>query len=307
MRRQQRQLTAGAMTLTLAIGVGAATLSLHSAAVGAQAVATAPPATQGVVREAVANLPGVNLFYLDSGGTGTPVVFLHAGTGSARVWEYQIPAFTQAGYRFIAYDRRGYGRTVVPEGGPIGTAADDLDALMTHLKIDRLHLVGTAAGGMVVADYVQSFPNRLRSIVIANSVVGVTDPEYLALGERIRPKNFGELPPDFRELGPAYRAENPEGTRRWLDLEHVSRAPGPRPAAQPYKNKTTFKSLESIRVPTLLITGDADLYTPPHNLRLFAARIPGAATLLIREVGHSSYWEKPDIFNRAVLDFIRKH
>src|SRR5712692_2327760 len=60
------------------------------------------------VREASAELPGARIFYQDSGGSGTPVVFLHAATGSSRVWEYQIPAFTAAGYRFIAFDRRGW-------------------------------------------------------------------------------------------------------------------------------------------------------------------------------------------------------
>lgn len=260
-----------------------------------------------LVREATADLPGVRIFYIDTGGNGPPVVFLHAGTGSSRVWEYQLPAFTAAGYRVIAYDRRGYGRTVVHDSGPIGTAADDLDALMTSLSIKRFHLVGTAAGGIVATDYALSFPDRLRSLAIANSLVGVQDEEYLELGRRLRPPEFATLPPDFRELGPAYRAANPQGTKRWLELEHMSRAPGPRPATQPSKNKVTFKALEALEVPTLLITGDADLYTPPPALRLFAARIPNVETLMLREVGHSAYWEQPEIFNRAVLAFIQKH
>src|SRR5258705_9816526 len=58
-------------------------------------------------REAYADLPGVRIWYTDTGGNGVPVVFLHAATGSVRVWEHQIPVFAKAGYRFIAYDRRG--------------------------------------------------------------------------------------------------------------------------------------------------------------------------------------------------------
>ena len=57
----------------------------------------------------------------------------------------------------------------------------------------------------------------------------------------------------------------------------------------------------------LLITGDADLYPPPPALDLIAKRMPGAETLLIRAVGHSAYWEQPDVFNAAVLAFIKKH
>src|ERR1700685_3939665 len=77
-----------------------------------------------------AEVPGARIFYTDTGGSGVPVVFLHAATGSSRVWEYQLPPFTKAGYRVIAFDRRGWGRTVVDPAGPQpGTGADDLRAL----------------------------------------------------------------------------------------------------------------------------------------------------------------------------------
>jgi pimeloyl-ACP methyl ester carboxylesterase len=60
-------------------------------------------------------------------------------------------------------------------------------------------------------------------------------------------------------------------------------------------------------VPTLLLTGDADLYAPPAVMRLFVRRIKGAEAVVIPEAGHSAYWEQPEIFNRTVLEFIRKH
>ena len=60
-------------------------------------------------REALADLPGVHLWFTDSGGSGEPVVFIHAATGSSRVWEYQRPVFEKRGYRVITYDRRGFG------------------------------------------------------------------------------------------------------------------------------------------------------------------------------------------------------
>ncbi len=65
--------------------------------------------------------------------------------------------------------------------------------------------------------------------------------------------------------------------------------------------------LEGLQVPTLLLTGGADMYTPPAALRLFAARIPGALSTVLPDVGHSAYWEQPAAFNRAVLDFIARH
>ncbi|OLC51413.1 MAG: hypothetical protein AUH43_02840 [Acidobacteria bacterium 13_1_40CM_65_14] len=111
------------------------------------------------MREAYAELPGVRLWDRDSEGRGSPVVFLHAATGSRRVWEHQEDVFIAAGLRFIAYDRRGFGRTSVdPPGTPPGTGADDLHGLMDHLRTDRFHMVGTGAGAFICIDYALSFP-----------------------------------------------------------------------------------------------------------------------------------------------------
>jgi pimeloyl-ACP methyl ester carboxylesterase len=242
----------------------------------------------------VAEIPGTGLRYEESGGEGSgegpPVVFLHAGSGSSRMWEHQIPDFTGAGYRFIAYDRRAE-----------GAAVDDLETLAGHLGLDRFHLVGTAAGGIVAVDYALSFPQRLRSLVVANSIVGVQDEEYLELTRRLRPApEFNAIPAEIRELGPSYRAANPVGTQRWKELARHS-------ALQATKNRITYAALQTINIPTLLLTGDADLYTPPPVLRRFAACFPNCESLVIPECGHSAFWEQPELFNRAVLDFIRKH
>jgi pimeloyl-ACP methyl ester carboxylesterase len=270
------------------------------AAAGAQRGA-APP------YEGLADLSGVRLFYSDTGGTGIPIVLMHAATGSVRAWEHQAPVFAKAGYRVIAFDRRGWGRTESAPAAPAGTAADDLIALMDALHIDRFHLVGTAAGGFVTIDTALSFPKRLRSIVVANSIGGVQDDDFVALGRRLRPAEFLAMPPEMREVSPSYRAANADGTRRWVELEHLSRPPGPAAPAQPLKNKITFAMLETIQLPTLLLTGDADMYTPPPILKMFTARIKHADSMIVPEAGHSTYWEQPDVFNRAVLNFIRKH
>ena len=259
-------------------------------------------------REAAADLPGVHLWFNDSGGSGAPVVFVHAATGSSKVWEYQRPEFVKRGYRVITYDRRGYGRSVTDSSGPQpGTGADDLNALMDYLKIDRFHLVGTAAGGFVAWDYALSFPKRLRSLVVANSIGGVQDPEYQEAMQRLRTPDFLAMSPDMRELGPAYRVSNPSGAERWKELERTARPTSAQPPAQTFRNRVTFTLLETISVPTLLMTGDADMYAPPPIMRMFAARVKGSQSFVIPEAGHSGYWEQPEIFNRTVLDFIRRH
>jgi pimeloyl-ACP methyl ester carboxylesterase len=259
------------------------------------------------IHEAHASINGARIFYIDTGGAGTPVVFLHANTGSSRVWENQIPGFAAAGYRFLAFDRRGWGRTEVDSGALPTTAADDLLGLLDLLGIERIHLVGTAGGAFIALDFALSYPQRLRSLVVANSIGGVQDPDFLELGRRLRPPQFNALPPEVREVGPTYRAANPEGTQRWMDLEKISRPAGPPAPAQPLKNSLSFALLETIRTPTLLLTGGADMYAPPPVLRLFAARIKNSESVIVPEAGHSTYWEQPEVFNRAVLDFIAKH
>jgi pimeloyl-ACP methyl ester carboxylesterase len=176
---------------------------------------------------------------------------------------------------------------------------------MKYLGVDRFHLLGTAGGGFVAFDYALSFPEQLRSLVIANSIGGMQDEDYLALGRRLRPPQFSELPPELRELGPSYRAANAEGTARWIELERASRQAGA--AAQPFRNRMTFSLLETLKVDTLLIAGGADMYAPPPLLTLFTSRIKNSESLILPDVGHSGYWEQPEVFNRAVLDFIRKH
>ena len=276
---------------------------------GAPTPVTAQTAQPATAYEGYAQVPGVRIWYKDTGGSGIPVVFMHAATGSSRVWDYQIPAFTAAGYRLIAYDRRGWGRSEIVATGPQpGIGADDLQALMDHLKIDRFHLVATAAGSSVSLDYAISFPQRLRSLVMANSALGgFEDKDYQELGRRIRSPQLDALPPELRELGPSYRASNPEGTRRWIELERMSRPGGSTAQPQSVRNRIMTSVLENIKVPVLLITGDADLLAPPPLLRFVAARMKNSESVIIPEAGHSAYWEQPEIFNRAVLEFIRRH
>ena len=166
------------------------------------------------------DLPGVHLWYNDTGGTGTPVVFMHAASGTCESWVYQLPVFTAAGYRCIAYDRRNWGRSRPDSTGEQpGSVSDDLHGLVHHLGLDRFHVVATAAGGIGGLDYAVEHPERVRSLVVANSIGGVQDPEYLEVQHRLRPPEIQRLPIELRELGPSYRGTNPEGTRRWVDLE----------------------------------------------------------------------------------------
>ena len=265
-----------------------------------QAVAIPP---QVAVTEGVAQLPGgASLYYWDTGGDGPAVIFSHPATGSALVWPYQQPAFAKAGHRVIGYSRRGHYRSTPVDPAAAGSASVDLHHLVEHLEVARFHAVASAAGGAVIVDYAHSHPDRLYSLTLSSSVGGVTDADYLEMSAGLRPTGFDDMPPDFREIGPSYRAVNSVGVKAWLALEHKALS-GNRIGQQPV-NRITWKSLQKMRVPTLLMTGDADLWLPPSVLRLFAARIPDNEIVIVPEVGHAIYWEAPETFNGAVLDFI---
>jgi pimeloyl-ACP methyl ester carboxylesterase len=269
------------------------------------------------MNDAVVNLSTGQVFYRDSGGDGVPVVLLHAASGNSLMWEHQIPAFTAAGYRVVAIDYRG----VNGKPGPYDWS-DQIDALVAHLGIERFHLLGTAAGGGAAFQYVLGYGAKVRSLIVANSHGNVTDKDYVEMGKRIRPSpQFDNLPLDFRELGPSYRAGHPDGVERWLALS--ARQPGAGVASDAKRDHdiaparpdrfalrrertVTWAKLEALRVPTLLITGDADLYTPPSVLRMFAEHMGFAESAVIPETGHSAYWENPDVFNATVLSFLGK-
>ena len=253
-----------------------------------------------LVADATADLPAGQVFYRDSGGTGMPVVFLHAASGNSQLWEYQIPAFTSAGFRFIALDHRAGAR------GSNSSAL--LDGLLAKLGIERCHLLGTAAGGGAALQFALAHPHKLRSLTVANSIGFVLDQEYLEMSNRIRPPQFfNQLPLEFRELGPSYRAADAAGSARWLELSGKKQASAGAVSMDGGNVEVTWAKLEALRIPTLLLTGDADLYTPPAVLRMFAQRMPHAESAVIAETGHSSYWENPAAFNAAVLAFLRKH
>jgi len=253
------------------------------------------------------DLPNVKLWMIDTGGTGDPVILLHANTGTSKNWQKQIPAFVAAGYRVIAVDRPGWGKSVIHEGEKPASVAEDIDALADHLALPKFHLLGVAGGGYIALDYAAWRPQRLRSLVIAASVLGlVEDEEAEAFRTRAAIPGFANEPPEVREMSPSYRGMNPDGVAQWKAIEAHAHKPGsPIP---PLRTPNTDVKIASITTPLLVLAGDVDLTTPSAAVRLWAKhlKIP-YDWALIPEAGHSVAWEQPDAFNGAVLAFLRKH
>ena len=292
----------------LAIGLQSQTAPLvgvaHPASVP-QALADAGQTIAPVARRDFAHLPGVRLWFTDTGGTGEPVVLLHPNTGTSQVWEPQIAAFSKAGYRVITFDRRGWGRSEAdPATGPQpGHTAEDLHALADYLTLRRFHLVGVAGGGFVALDYAAWQADRLSSLVVGASTGSFTEPEMQAFVARIEIPGLRALPPHYREVSPSYRGANPDGTKRWIEIEHHARQPNA--PVQPLRSPNTFAKLGGITARTLVIAADADLLAPPALVQLWARHLKGAQWTTMPDAGHAIAWEQPDLFNDIVLRFLK--
>ncbi|MEH6385510.1 MAG: alpha/beta hydrolase [Colwellia sp.] len=266
-----------------------------------------PSPKQAQATEGVLPLSGgAGLYYWDTGGEGPAVVLSHPGRGSTLTWPYQQPVLSAAGFRVIAYSRRGYYGSPAGSAADTGNYADDLNALITHLNIDKFHILGLAAGGFAVSDYAVSYPEKLLSMVIVCSLFGLWDKNIDERLDFILPKSFAGLPPEFKELGASYRWANPEGVRQWIDMEEKSRGNGER-HGQKAKSNITWEKMRAGNIPTFFIAGGADLYQPPSMMRAAAREIPNSQTLVVAEAGHAVQWEQPALFNQAVIAFFRKH
>jgi 2-succinyl-6-hydroxy-2,4-cyclohexadiene-1-carboxylate synthase len=239
---------------------------------------------------------GFTLWCEDTGGSGEPVLLVHAGRGNSASWSKQLPALSLAGYRAIAHDLRGFGRSR-GAGESDGHASEDVVALLRALGIERAHIVATAYGAFPALDFAINYPALVRKLVVANTFGGLQDPEMVALRGEMK----GSIA--SQELGATYRQTNAEGTAAFQAIEEANHPPA-RPR-QPHGQPLSLARLETISVPTLVIAGDEDTLSSPGYLRRLAEHIPGSKFVLIEQAGHSGFWEQPEAWNRAVLDFLR--
>ncbi|MGR7027543.1 alpha/beta fold hydrolase [Geodermatophilus sp. URMC 62] len=194
---------------------------------------------------------------------------LHPATGTAATWSPRREPLTAAGFRVIAYTRRGHlGSTAVDPDHPV-PAAEDLRALIGALGLGPVHLVGAALGGFYAVDFALAFPDLLRSLSVAGSMLGISDESWRAALDRVELPHAAELPPEFLELGPSYRAENPDGVETWRRI-----ADSARPVPAPF-------------------------------MELAASRLPRARYVSGPDAGHAIAWERPGPVNAALLEFLR--
>lgn len=270
-------------------------------------IAAAP--RQAPAKEDFFAVPGGRLWYWDTGGPGQPVVLMHPMTGSARSWVYQQPVLAKAGYRVLAFSRRGTAESQVDLAIGEPSPGDDLALFAEALKLPRFHLVGAAAGAFAAMRYGLAHQDRVRSLTLVGSLLGISEPDHVARTKILMPPQFQQLPATFRELSPSYRVGNPEGVRRWLEIEESAmsaKVDKGTPEVQVKAKATatagpTFADLRRLNLPVHLIFGDADLYSPPALARPLLDVLPHARLTVIGEAGHATFWEQPEAFNSALL------
>ena len=267
------------------------------------------------------NSAPVELYYEDH-GSGSPVVLIHGWPLSGRSWENQVPALVEAGHRVITYDRRGFGRSSQPwTGYDYDTFAADLDALLNHLDLGDVTLVGFSMGGGEVVRYIGRFGTaRVSRAVLAAAVPpylyksddnpegGLDDATIGQFQDAVRSDrvafledfttNFfaaGEKTDLISEPTRLYNREiaafaSPKGT-----LDCI--------AAFGY---TDFRDdLAKVTVPTLVIHGDSDAIVPfeVSGKRSHEA-IEGSSLVLIEGGPHGINATHAEQFNRALIDFL---
>jgi len=230
------------------------------------------------------------------------------------MWDGQVGPRSKH-YRVVRYDLRGFGRSSTPETNY--APHDDLQALFVHLGINRVALIGVCISGGIAVDFALAHPEMLWALVpVAAGINGYDWSADEAL------QRFGAEEKAAVEAGDIDRAVE-LNVRLWVDgpgrtpdqvdhavrekVRQMQRAIFERgeSAGQPVPlEPLAITRLEDIRAPTLAIVGDQDAPTLIEITDLIARRVPGAQKAVISNTAHVPNMERPDEFNRLVMDFL---
>jgi pimeloyl-ACP methyl ester carboxylesterase len=253
---------------------------------------------------------GLEVAY-DEAGHGLPLLFIHGWPHNRTLWGGQMSGLaTQA--RCLAPDLRGFGRSSVMEPYSIAQYADDLAALLDARGIERAVVCGLSMGGYVALAMRRHHRSRLRALILVSTRATADTAE--AREKRARLIAFVEEHGVDALAGRQLKAmigtttfESREGVREPL-RQMMAGAPkagviGALRAMADRPDATHL--LSTIDIPTLVVGGAEDSFTPPDELRAMAARIPHSQCELLASSGHVCAYERPGAFNHVVGEFLR--
>jgi len=268
------------------------------------------------------NSTSIHLYYEDH-GSGQPVVLIHGYPLNSASWEKQVPALLRAGYRVIAYDRRGFGKSSQPATGyNYDTFAEDLHRLVQHLKLRDFVLVGFSMGGGEVARYIGKYGSKgvSKAVIIggvppyllktADNPEGVDGAVFAAIEKAASADRYAFFTEFFKNF---YNTDMYLGKRvseqavaaSWNVAAIASGIASV--ACVPTWHEDFRHDLEKINVPTLVLHGDADRIVPfPAAGQRTAKLIKGAELVVIKDGPHNIAWTHADELNLALLNFLGK-
>lgn len=264
----------------------------------------------------------VQLHVEDTGGSGRPVVLIHGWPLSGESWIEQVPALHDAGYRVIAYDRRGFGRSEKPEDGyDYDTLADDLAGLMVELDLRDAVLVGFSMGGGEVARYVgRHGQDRLAGVVFAAAVTpclmkSADNPQGPLTPEKAEEKSAG-LTADRHAYFDAFTRNffsvdgelqvDERQRQAAIDLCLQSNQVAALGCMQAFSTTDFRDDLKQISVPALVLHGDSDAVVPFEGSgALTHAAIEHSELQVLKHAPHGCNISHAQAFNAALLGFLR--
>jgi 3-oxoadipate enol-lactonase len=258
----------------------------------------------------VARVRGTEVAY-DDAGRGAAVVLLHGFPFDRSMWREQAQALSGM-CRVVAPDLRGQGET--PLGGAtltMGEMAEDVAALLDELGVERVVLGGLSMGGYVAFEFLRRFPPRVRALVLADTRPQADTDEarrtreetaQKVLREGMEPLTDSMLP---KLLSAATREGKPDVVERVRAMMLGTKPEGAAAALRAMAvRRDQTDLLPSIDVPTLIVVGGEDTITPPSDAEAMAAKIDGARLVRIEGAAHLSNVERPEEFNRALIEFV---
>jgi len=249
---------------------------------------------------------GFSLYYEDTGGSGPTVLFLHGAGGNHLSWWQQVPVFAEE-YRCVTVDQRGFGRSPDVSGGPGPSAlATDAIALLDHLGISQAAVVAQSMGGWGAVGAGVRAPERFWAVVMANTVGNLTNPDIADLRQRLAAASLSRPAVLWQAaLGETFRKEQPIRAFLYAQIAGLN-APLPDDFREQLGRLTTpVERYAATAVPTLFLTSDEDGLIWPELSEKVHEQVPGSRFVRVEAAGHSTYFERPDVFNREVGGFLK--
>jgi len=252
------------------------------------------------------------LNYTDPTNPGNaPAVFLLHGLGvTSESWTLQVPALIENGFRPIAPDAPGFGKSRYDgRGWSIARCAEAIAGLIDTLHTGPAHIVGLSMGGTIAQQFACDYPHLVRKLVLASTFAALRPASlngWLYFIQRFVLVHTLGLPTQARFVAQRIFPGPEQALQRQVMVAQILQA-DPRAYRAAMRSLGTFNSLQrlgGIKTPTLVITGENDSTVSPPNQRPLVERIAGAQQVIIRGAGHAVSVDHPEEFNSTLLNFL---